>query len=116
MQGTTTPDFWKVLTGFRALSEPIRLQILECLRFQELCVCELSRKLNIRQSKLSFHLKALREAGLLHFRQEGRWIYYSLNLSQLVDLERYLAEYRRSSPVLPIRSDVNNLTHNHERS
>lgn len=105
MQGTTTLDLLKVLTGFRALSEPIRLQILECLRFQELCVCELSQKLNVSQSKLSFHLKALREAGLLYSRQEGRWIYYSLNLAQLIDLERYLAEYRRSSPILPVRND-----------
>ncbi|ELR96565.1 helix-turn-helix transcriptional regulator [Gloeocapsa sp. PCC 73106] len=104
MQGTTTSDLLTILTGFRALAEPIRLQILECLRFQELCVCELSSKLNIGQSKLSFHLKALREAGLLHSRHEGRWIYYSLNLSQLVDLERYLAEYRRASPVLPTRN------------
>lgn len=103
-QATSTPNLTNVLTGFRALSDPIRLQVLELLRHQELCVCELAEKLDVRQSKLSFHLKTLKEAGLLYSRQEGRWIYYSLNLSQLVHLERYLADYRRFSPVLPARS------------
>lgn len=94
-----------ILKGFRALSEPIRLEILELLKSQELCVCELSNLLNIRQSKLSFHLKTLKDAGLLRSRQEGKWIYYSLNLSQLVDLEQYLAEYRRFNVILPVRSN-----------
>lgn len=100
---TTNSDLAMILSGFRALSEPIRLQILELLREQELCVCELSTQLNLGQSKLSFHLKTLKDAGLLRSRQEGRWIYYSLNLSQMVVLEQYLAEYRRFSPVLPAR-------------
>jgi ArsR family transcriptional regulator len=36
-------------------------------------------------------------------RQEGRWIYYSLNLPQFVVLEQYLAEFRRFSSILPAR-------------
>ncbi len=92
-----------ILKGFHALSEPIRLQILELLKSGELCVCELADRLNLKQSKLSFHLKTLKEAGLLRSRQEGKWIYYSLNLSQLVDLEQYLAEYRRFNKLLPVR-------------
>lgn len=104
MQVNTPSDLTTVLAGFHALSEPLRLQILELLRSQELCVCELCEQLNIAQSKLSFHLKTLKEAKLLHSRQEGRWIYYRLNLSQFVVLEQYLAEYRRFSPILPARS------------
>jgi ArsR family transcriptional regulator len=103
MQVTETFTLTTVLAGFRALSEPIRLKVLELLRYQELCVCELCEKLDVGQSKLSFHLKTLKEAGLLRSRQEGRWIYYSLNLSQLVELEQYLADYRRFSPALPAR-------------
>jgi ArsR family transcriptional regulator len=102
-QTSSAPNLTTILTGFRALSDPIRLQVLELLRHQELCVCELCDKLNVGQSKLSFHLKTLKEAGLLRSRQEGRWIYYSLNLSQLVELEQYLADYRRFSPILPAR-------------
>jgi len=94
-----------VAAGFHALSEPLRIQVLELLRSQELCVCELCEYLGgVTQSKLSFHLKTLKEAGLVRTRQEGRWIYYSLNLPQFVILEQYLAEYRRSAVILPTRT------------
>jgi ArsR family transcriptional regulator, arsenate/arsenite/antimonite-responsive transcriptional repressor len=92
-----------IAAGFHALSEPLRLQILDLLRTQELCVCELCEKLEVPQSKLSFHLKTLKEANLVRSRQEGRWIYYSLNLSQLVAMEQYLAEFRRFSVLAPAR-------------
>lgn len=88
-----------LLTGFHALSDPIRLQILEWLQQQELCVCELCDRLQIPQSKLSFHLKILKEAGLIQGRQEGRWIYYSLNLNQFILLEEYLAKYHHLRPL-----------------
>ena len=88
---------------FHALSDPLRLQILELLREQELCVCDLCDRLEVPQSKLSFHLKALKDAALVRSRQESRWIYYRLNLTQFVALEQYLAQYRRFSPILPAR-------------
>lgn len=103
MKATLSPPSTELIAGFHALSEPLRLQIIELLRYQELCACELGEKLEISQSKLSFHLKNLKEARLVCPRQEGRWIYYSLNLSQFLVLERYLAEYRRFSPILPAR-------------
>ena len=103
MQITSTniPD--KTISGFHALAEPLRIQVLELLREQELCVCELCEYLGVAQSKLSFHLKILKEAELVRPRQEGRWIYYSLNLPQFVVLEQYLAEYRRTAVMLPAR-------------
>ncbi len=103
MQATaaTTPDL--TIAGFHALSEPLRIRVLELLRDRELCVCELCEDLGVTQSKLSFHLKTLKEAALVRARQEGRWIYYSLNLPQFVVLEQYLAEYRRLAVMLPSR-------------
>ncbi len=98
---TLIPAF--VVTGFHALSDPLRLQVLELLRNRELCVCELCEYLGVTQSKLSFHLKTLKEAGLVRARAKGRWIYYSLNLPQFVVLEQYLADYRRFSPIVPAR-------------
>jgi ArsR family transcriptional regulator len=92
-----------IASGFHALSEPLRIRLLELLQQQELCVCELCEALGVSQSKLSFHLKTLKEAGLVRSRQEGRWVYYSLNLPQFVVLEQYLAEFRRFSPILPAR-------------
>ncbi|WP_421657494.1 ArsR/SmtB family transcription factor [Leptothermofonsia sp. ETS-13] len=45
----------------------------------------------------------MKEAELVRARQDGRWIYYSLNLPQFAVLEQYLAEYRRFSPILSAR-------------
>ncbi|MEG5138210.1 MULTISPECIES: ArsR/SmtB family transcription factor [unclassified Microcoleus] len=92
-----------VSAGFHALSDPLRIQILELLREQELCVCDLCDRLLVSQSKLSFHLKTLKEAALVRSRQEGRWIYYSLNLAQFLALEQYLSDYRRCGQILPAR-------------
>jgi ArsR family transcriptional regulator, arsenate/arsenite/antimonite-responsive transcriptional repressor len=102
-------DYFSTLTsdaiaaGFHALSEPLRIQVLELLREQELCVCDLCATLGVTQSKLSFHLKTLKDAGLVRSRQEGRWIYYSLNVAQFLVLEEYLSDYRRLAKILPAR-------------
>jgi len=92
-----------IVLGFHALSDSLRLQVLELLRNQEMCVCDLCEALNVTQSKLSFHLKTLREAELVQSRQEGRWIYYRLNLAQFVVLEEFLSDYRRFSAIAPAR-------------
>lgn len=102
MQKSATLPSSSITSGFHALSEPLRVQVLELLRERELCVCDLCEVLGVTQSKLSFHLKTLREAKLVRSRQEGRWIYYSLDLPQFVVLEQYLADFRRS-PIVPAR-------------
>jgi ArsR family transcriptional regulator, arsenate/arsenite/antimonite-responsive transcriptional repressor len=94
----------QVSTYFHALADPLRIQVIELLRSRELCVCELCDQLNVNQSKLSFHLKNLKDSNLIRSRQEGRWVYYSLNLAQFAILEQYLAEYRRFSDILPAKS------------
>ncbi|NEU74964.1 winged helix-turn-helix transcriptional regulator [Hassallia byssoidea VB512170] len=93
-----------IVAGFHALSDPLRLRVLELLQTQELCVCDLCEVLNVTQSKLSFHLKTLKEAGLVNSRQQGRWIYYSLNPPQFAVLQQYLAEYSRLNQILSARS------------
>lgn len=104
MQLLDTEDKTTIKIGFHALSDKIRLDILDLLRSQELCVCELCEKLDVSQSKLSFHLKTLKEAGLLRSRQQGRWMYYRINLAQFVVLEQYLADFRRYIDLLPART------------
>lgn len=103
MAKTSSVTSIPVEMGFKALADPLRIQILELLREQELCVCDLCDRLQVQQSKLSFHLKTLKEAGLLRSRQQGKWVYYSLNLPQFVVLEQYLSDFRRFSPMLPSR-------------
>ena len=63
---------------FHALSDETRLGILEMLRGGERCVCDLQGDLDAAQSRLSFHLRVLREAGLVTDRKEGRWSYYAI--------------------------------------
>ena len=99
-----TQNSAQIWTGFRALSDPLRIQIIELLRSKELCVCELCEELEVSQSKLSFHLKNLKEASLIRSRQQGRWMYYSLNLAQFTALEQYLAEYVRLDEIVPGKS------------
>lgn len=93
-----------IVMGFHALSDPIRISVIELLRQRELCVCDLCNHLDVSQSKLSFHLKTLKEAKLVNSRQEGRWIYYSLNLSQFTALERYLSDFKHFNSIIPANS------------
>src|SRR5918912_4146167 len=81
---------------FHALSDETRLSILECLRSGERCVCELTDNLDAAQSRLSFHLRVLKEAGLVSDRREGRWMYYTLNteaLGEAAELAQTLASH-----------------------
>ena len=74
----------------KALADPIRLQVVEALVNGERCVCELTEQLGLAQSKLSFHLKVLKDAGLLSDRQQGRWTYYRLQGRALEQLRDWL--------------------------
>jgi len=76
----------------RALAEPIRLQVIESLAGGERCVCELTSELGLAQSKLSFHLKVLKQAGLITAREEGRWVYYTLRPEAIDNLRTWLAQ------------------------
>jgi ArsR family transcriptional regulator len=91
---TRTPlDTGRATRLFLALSDETRLGILECLRGRERCVCELTDHLDAAQSRLSFHLRVLKEAGLVSDRREGRWMYYTLNrevLEEAADLVQSL--------------------------
>jgi ArsR family transcriptional regulator len=66
------------VTLFHALSDETRLEILRLLRDGERCVCELTDALGAQQSRLSFHLRVLKEAGIVTDRREGRWSYYAI--------------------------------------
>lgn len=68
----------RAVTLFHALSDETRLAALEMLRGGERCVCELQDGLDAAQSRLSFHLKVLKDAGLVQDRKQGRWSYYSI--------------------------------------
>jgi len=84
-------DARRVAGWFHALSDVTRLQIVEMLSHKERCVCELQRVLDVEQSRLSFHLKVLKQAGVIKDRREGRWMYYAIDpalLEQIVTFTR----------------------------
>lgn len=69
-----TPAQW-----FHLLSDETRLRALLLLHQEgELCVCELTHALGEIQPKISRHLAALREAGVVTDRRQGQWIYYRI--------------------------------------
>lgn len=75
---------------FYALGDEIRLGILDLLRGGERCVCELTAHLGLAQSRLSFHLKVLKDSGLVAHRREGRWSYYALDAAAFREVEDFL--------------------------
>ena len=63
---------------FSALGDPIRLQVLDELTSGQRCVCELQETIDIAPNLLSYHLRVLREAGLVETSKRGRWVDYRL--------------------------------------
>ncbi|WP_022961709.1 metalloregulator ArsR/SmtB family transcription factor [Halopseudomonas pelagia] len=65
---------------FKCLADETRLRVMLLIsREGELCVCELTCALGASQPKISRHLAALRQCGLLQDRRQGQWVYYSLS-------------------------------------
>jgi ArsR family transcriptional regulator len=79
---------------FNALSDPARIEIIQILLDGEHCVCDLQDHLESAQSRLSYHLKVLKDAGLVTDRREGRWSYYTLHREAFVEAEELLATLR----------------------
>lgn len=96
------PDLSRASTLFQALSDPTRLSILAMLRGGEQCVCDLQAGLDAAQSRLSFHLRVLREAGLVVDRKEGRWSYYSIVPEALTEVHDLTVDLQPSARSLPV--------------
>ena len=88
---------------FHALSDETRLQIIELLRKGERCVCDLTDTLDAAQSRLSFHLRVLRDAGIVRDRKEGRWVHYELNREAFEEAEALIGELKPRA--LAVRQD-----------
>ena len=80
-----------------SLSDPIRINILELMMGGEICVCDIVKLTGLSQSKISYHIKILKDSGLISDRQEGRWVYYKLDLEVLSDIENWMGNLIQSS-------------------
>jgi ArsR family transcriptional regulator len=97
-------DLKRAAGWFHALSDETRLQIIERLSEGEQCVCDLTDMLDTGQSRLSFHLKTLKDAGILTDRREGRWIYYALNPEVIGEVEHFVSALKTHSRRLRVSS------------
>jgi ArsR family transcriptional regulator len=82
----TTTSLEILATFLRTISQPVRLEILLAIGTGEACVCHLEAAIGQRQAYISQQLMALREAGIVKSRREGRNIYYQIKNPQVLDL------------------------------
>jgi ArsR family transcriptional regulator, arsenate/arsenite/antimonite-responsive transcriptional repressor len=102
MDGLTISD-QALLQRFQAVAEETRFRIVQLLARGERCVCDLQADLDAAQSRLSFHLKKLKDAGVVVDRRDGRWVYYSLVPGALEEMREFLGEVKPEGGWLPIR-------------
>ena len=77
-----------------ALADEARVEIVVRLLDGEKCVCDLQDALDAGQSRLSYHLKVLKEVGLVSDRREGRWSYYTLQRDAFLEVEEMISGLR----------------------
>lgn len=79
----------------KALADEHRLRMLMLLQPHELCACQIVEVFDLANSTISKHLSILRQAGLIHSRKEGRWVYYSLPASPSPEIRATLEWVRQ---------------------
>lgn len=102
---TAAVDDDRAVTLFHALSDATRIAILRMLRGGERCVCELQDELAAAQSRLSFHLRVLKDAGLVSDRREGRWSYYRIVPDSLAEVHDLAVDMQPERGGLPVIGD-----------
>jgi ArsR family transcriptional regulator len=98
-----------IVTIFKALADDTRVRVLKLLGSGELCVCEIAAALGLEQPRLSFHLRILKEAGMVMDRRQERWILYRLNDGDMFLRFLFLAIQEKMSPQ-QARLDLERLT------
>jgi ArsR family transcriptional regulator len=83
----------RLATIAKALSDPVRVQLVDVLRQHagEVCVCELVPLFDLAQNTISHHLKKLRDADLVGVERRGLFAYYYVKPEALEDLNTWLS-------------------------
>lgn len=106
MSTAAETDIRSAVRLFHALSDETRLEIVQRLATEgERCVCDLQDALEAGQSRLSFHLKVLKDAGLVTDRKEGRWSYYTLSPDAFDEAIAIVKELKPSRRRLQVKDD-----------
>ncbi len=82
---------------FKALSDPVRRQILELLKNGRLSAGNIAEHFNMTQATVSYHLKVLKQADLIRETREKNFIFYELNLTVLEEIMMWLSELKGES-------------------
>src|ERR1035437_7714181 len=96
MPVSSSLDTTQAARWFHELSDETRLEIVERLIGGERCGCALTDLMDAAPSRLSFHLKTLKDADIVTDRREGRWVYYTLNRETLDEIETLLGSLKRT--------------------
>ena len=88
-------SFKNAVALFHALSDETRLALLERLKGGEHCVCELTDAMKAGQSRLSFHLKVLKEANLVRVEVQAQQRIYSLNPTGITEIEDWVSKMKQ---------------------
>ncbi len=90
---------------FHALSEQVRIKILNALSIRPLCVCVLTEITKMKYSKLSYHLSILKERGLIASKEDGNWLIYRLTpfgkrMIKIVKTKFYISDSSSKTKIL----------------
>jgi ArsR family transcriptional regulator, arsenate/arsenite/antimonite-responsive transcriptional repressor len=88
------PDADELAALFKAVADPMRLRLLSliaCHDGGESCVCDLLDEFDVTAPSVSYHLRLLREAGLITAERRGTWVYYRVNPDVMERMSAVLA-------------------------
>jgi ArsR family transcriptional regulator len=78
---------------FKALADPTRVRILKTIsHMQQMCECNIVPAFGLSQPTISYHLKILREAGLITSERRGQWVWHQVNQRAVLKAVRSLTE------------------------
>lgn len=80
---------------FKALSDPVRREILELLRSGRLSAGEIGSRFDMTGATISYHLSVLKKADLVRESREKNFIYYELNTSVFEELMLWFSQFRQ---------------------
>ncbi len=80
---------------FKALNDPTRRKILEILKKKDLTAGEIADQFNISKPSISHHLDLLKQAGLVVSVKEGQFVYYSLNVTVMDEILKWIIQFKK---------------------
>lgn len=83
-------DYSDTARLFKALSDPIRVEVLTMLTVEKRCACQMLERFHVTQPTLSHHMGVLVESGLVVSERRGKWIFYGVDPDAVARMKDYL--------------------------